>query len=113
MPLVPGGARYGLGLWNFPAATLAVELALFGAGVTVYLSAFKLKDRAAPIRALVAADSAFLLYLGSVLRAASAGHAVLALSALAIWLTVPWAAWADRSSQARESGTGRIELIAA
>ena len=36
MPLIPGGARYGLGLWNSIPATLAIELTLFAAGLTVY-----------------------------------------------------------------------------
>jgi len=36
MPMIPGGARYGLGLWNSIPATLAIELTLFAAGLTVY-----------------------------------------------------------------------------
>ena len=33
MPLYPGSARFGLGLWRSIAATIVVELALFAAGV--------------------------------------------------------------------------------
>jgi len=33
MPLVPGGARYGLGLWNSIAGTMVVEILMFAAGV--------------------------------------------------------------------------------
>ena len=37
MPLYPGSpTSVGLGLWNLPAATLAVETALFVAGVAIY-----------------------------------------------------------------------------
>jgi membrane-bound metal-dependent hydrolase YbcI (DUF457 family) len=40
MPLVPwSDAVVGLGLWNSPAVTLAIELALFVGGVALYLSA--------------------------------------------------------------------------
>jgi len=40
LPLVPGASsRYGLGLWRSVPATLAVEGAMFAAGVAVYLAA--------------------------------------------------------------------------
>jgi len=39
MPLYPGGnGRYGLGLWNSVAGTLATEMLLFVVGVWVYAS---------------------------------------------------------------------------
>ena len=101
MPVVPGGARYGLGLWNSLPATLTVEFALFAAGVTVYLSTVKLRDRAGRYALWSLLILLFLLYLGSVFGPPPPDTRVLAVSALAIWLTVPWAAWADRRSQAR------------
>src|SRR5580765_3867131 len=36
MPIYPGSARWGLGLWNSVPATLVVELLLFGAGVWLF-----------------------------------------------------------------------------
>src|SRR5271165_32622 len=45
MPLVPGGARYGLGLWNSIAGTMIVEILMFAAGVWIYVSATRPKDR--------------------------------------------------------------------
>lgn len=39
MPLVPGGARYGLGLWHSLPGTLAVELAMFAVGAALYTRA--------------------------------------------------------------------------
>jgi len=45
MPLWPGGPRVGLGLWNSVPATIAVELALFGAGIWLALSATRARDR--------------------------------------------------------------------
>jgi hypothetical protein len=44
VPVVPGGPRYGLGLWNSIGATLTVELALFAAGVAIYATATRAKD---------------------------------------------------------------------
>jgi hypothetical protein len=39
LPLVPGGPVAGFGLWRSPAATIALEAALFAAGVAVYTTA--------------------------------------------------------------------------
>ena len=44
MPIYPGGARYGLGLWNSKLATIAVELPMFVAGLWVYMKTTKARD---------------------------------------------------------------------
>ena len=44
MPLYPGGPRAGLGLWNSVAATVVVEIAMFAAGLWVYLGATRARD---------------------------------------------------------------------
>jgi hypothetical protein len=100
MPLVPGGARYGLGLWNYPVATFAVEFGLLAAGIAVYLSTVRRENRTRryALWSLLALLS--LLYVGSVFGPPPPDVRTLALSALAIWLTVPWAARADRQIQA-------------
>jgi hypothetical protein len=45
MPLYPGGPKFGLGLWNSPAATIAVEGAMFVAGLAIYLRSTRACDR--------------------------------------------------------------------
>jgi membrane-bound metal-dependent hydrolase YbcI (DUF457 family) len=45
MPLYPGSRRYGLTLWNSIAGTMAVELAMFAAGVWTYARATRARDR--------------------------------------------------------------------
>ncbi|HEY2471781.1 MAG TPA: metal-dependent hydrolase [Terracidiphilus sp.] len=45
MPLVPGGARYGLGLWNSIRGTMIVELAMFAVGIWLYVRATRANDR--------------------------------------------------------------------
>jgi hypothetical protein len=44
MPIYPGSAVYGLGLWNSVAATLLVELLLFAVGVWLYVDATRARD---------------------------------------------------------------------
>jgi membrane-bound metal-dependent hydrolase YbcI (DUF457 family) len=102
MPVTIGGTtKLGLGLWNYPAATLAVESALFIAGATIYNSVTRAKDRIGTyglwslIAVLVAVYFAALYGPPppSVSAIASAGH----LS----WLFVFWAYWVDRHRTAR------------
>ena len=44
MPLYPGSAKFGLGLWNSRGATLAIELTMFAAGLWIYTSATRPRD---------------------------------------------------------------------
>lgn len=44
MPLYPGGPKFGLGLWNSVPGTIAVETALFAAGVWIYARATEARD---------------------------------------------------------------------
>ena len=45
MPLYPGGAKVGLGLWNSVPAAMAIEAAMFAAGVWMYAGATRARDR--------------------------------------------------------------------
>jgi len=43
MPLYPGSAQYGLGLWNSIPATVAIELAMFAAGVWIIFQPMQMR----------------------------------------------------------------------
>lgn len=98
LPLWPGGARLvGLGLWNSVPATLAVEGAMFAAGVWLYVRAAPARDRTGAlafwglIALLVAA------YLGNVFGPPPPGMpAVAAAGLLGSAIILALAAWADR-----------------
>ncbi len=96
MPLVPGGARYGLGLWNSIPVTLAVELAIYAAGVAIYLSVTRAKDRTGQIALWAFLVFLAVAYFSSLFGPPPPNVSTLAFSALAMWLFVPWAAWAGR-----------------
>ncbi|MFM8532638.1 MAG: hypothetical protein ACKOEC_03460 [Acidimicrobiia bacterium] len=102
MPITIGGAtKLGLGLWNYPGATLAVESLLFIVGATLYNGVTRATDRLGSygLWALIALLVAiyFAALYGppppSVSAIATAGH----LS----WLFVIWAYWVDRHRTAR------------
>ena len=102
LPLAPGlDARYGLGLWNSVAGTLAVEGSMFAAGLWLYLSATRARDRIGVwgLWGLVA-----LLLVSYV--AATFGPPPPTVTAVAIadivgtTLTVVWAYWVDRHREA-------------
>lgn len=96
MPIYPGGAKYGLGMWNSVPLTIVVEFVLFAAGIAVYISITRAKDRTGNVALWSLLGLLAVLYVGSEFGPPPPNVKVLAESALAIWLTVPWAAWADR-----------------
>jgi len=99
MPIYPGGPKYGLGMWSSIPLTISVEYMLFATGIALYLNSTHAKDRKGKW-----AFWSLVLLLGVVYPAALFGPPppsvkALAWSGIAIWLTVPWAAWADRHRQ--------------
>lgn len=102
LPLTIGGtARVGLGLWNSLPATLAVEGALFAAGVAIYLRATRSLDRTG--RWALAAFVAFLVitYLANLFGPPPPNTTAVAISGLGIWLLVAWGYWIDRHRASR------------
>ena len=96
LPIYPGGPKYGLGMWNSLPLTILVEYGLFAAGTAIYLSATRAKDRAGNLALWSLLGLLAVLYLASLFGPPPPNVQALAWSAIAIWLTVPWAAWADR-----------------
>jgi membrane-bound metal-dependent hydrolase YbcI (DUF457 family) len=97
LPLWPGSRTLvGGGLWNSVPATLAVEFALFAAGITIYVRGTRARDRAGRwgLWAMMALLTAF--FLGAVHGPPPPSEPVLALSTLGLWLFVPWGYWLDR-----------------
>lgn len=96
MPLFPGGPTLGLGLWNSIPATMAVELAMFGAGVWIYVKATRARDRVGRW-----AFSSLAVFLVVIYFANLAGAPP---SVTALWVTALigaaaltwWSWWADR-----------------
>ncbi len=100
LPLWPNGPRVGLGLWNSPIGTLAVESAMFAIGILIYRDCTKPRDRVGSIILW-----AFIVLLAAIYIASAGGQPPPNVGALAIvglcgWLLPFWAAWFDRHRQA-------------
>ena len=105
MPVtISGSTRLGLGLWNYPGTTLAVESAMFIIATAIYMSTTRAKDRIgqAGLYALIVVIVAiyFAALYGppppSTNAIAGAGH----LS----WLFVFWAYWVDKHRGPAKAG---------
>jgi len=101
MPLYPGGPKVGLGLWNYPAATMIVEVAMFIAGVTIYVRATRPRDRTG-----ILALWSFVLVLAFLYAGAAQGKAPPSVNAViaagfAQFLMPLWSMWIDRHREAR------------
>ena len=97
MPLWPGGPRLGLGLWNSVPATIAVELAMLAAGLWLWVSATRARDRLGRWASAGLAALLLLIYAGNVTSPPPpSSEAVGWVGAIGGILLVALAAWVDR-----------------
>jgi hypothetical protein len=109
LPLWPGGPRVGLGLWYSVPATVAVESVMFVAGVWLYATATRARDRVGrwafvAYVALFAAAEA--LDARSDAPPSVAAVAILGIAAAVI--VVPWAWWFDRHRRPADAVRGGV-----
>jgi hypothetical protein len=97
MPLYPGGARYGLGLWNSIAGTMVVEILMFAAGAWMYVRATRAKDRIGRYASIAYVVLLLVIYIANAFGPAPDGVAEVAWAAVALpVIFIPWAWWFDR-----------------
>jgi len=96
LPLAPGSeTRIGFGLWNSIPATIALELALYTAGIYVYLRSTTRRDGIGRYGFWTLALLLLLIFLGDAFGPPPPNERVLAVFGLAGWLVVLWAYWVD------------------
>ena len=106
MPVLLGDSlRVGLGLWNHPVAAVAVELAIFFAGVWLYLARTRATDRIGSIGLWALVLFLLAVYVANILAnflgPPPPSVAAVAWSAQAMWLLVLWGFWLDRHRSVR------------
>jgi hypothetical protein len=102
MPLAPGvAARFGLGLWNSVPATLTVEGALFVAGLAVYLTTTRTRNRKGSVGLWAFVAFLLLAYLGNLGQVPPGVTAVAAVGLLGSAISLLWIWWFDRNRDVR------------
>ena len=101
--------KLGLGLWNYPAATMIAELLVFTAGLAIYM---RFRSQRHPLRASRLALVALLLvgtYLASRYGPVPPDMTTVAVTAIAfVLLMAALAGWADRRATPEELEARRI-----
>ena len=103
LPLWPGSeVRVGGGLWDSVALSLSIELLLLAAGLGVYLVTTRARDRFGSLGLAGMVALLVVFYAGSLFGPPPPGERALAVSALGLWLVVPWGYWVDRHRVPRD-----------
>lgn len=103
MPIAPGmDMRLGLGLWNSIAATMAVEIPLFLAGVWLYLSTLHRRSRRAKYGVPIFAAFLFAIYIANLFSPPPPDPMAIGVVGLLSLLFVPLCAWLDTDGKKRE-----------
>lgn len=109
LPLTPwSNARVGLGLWNSVVATVAVEGLLFAAGVWLYSRATTPRDGTGRVAWVSLVLFLIVIYVANIFGPPPNNMTAVAVSALAIWVLVWWASWADEHRAVRSSMSGPV-----
>ncbi len=91
-----GSTKTGLGLWNFPAATMVIESLLFAVGIAVYLRVTRARDRIGTVAFWGLILFLVLTYGASIVSPPPTDVSMIGIAGNAAWLFVFWAWWADR-----------------
>ncbi len=112
MTLIPGGARYGLGLWNSIPGTMVVEITMFAGGVLLYLRATRAEDRTGRYASAAYVLVLFALYIGDRFDGEPPTVKELIWSGIiAEMVLLAWAWWFDRHREPIQqaiSAEGRV-----
>jgi hypothetical protein len=102
LPLAPGlDTLVGLGLWQSKAATLAVEIPIFAAGLWLYARSTRAKDKTGNYGLIGLAAFLVLVHLGNLAGPPPPDVTAIAWIGQAQWLLVAWAYWVDAHRDAR------------
>jgi membrane-bound metal-dependent hydrolase YbcI (DUF457 family) len=96
LPLYPGGARVGLGLWQSLPATLLVELGLFAVGVTLYQRSTRAADRTGRWALWSLVTLLVVIYAGNLFGTPPPDATAIGWVGQAQWLLIAWGYWLDR-----------------
>jgi hypothetical protein len=98
LPLAPGSdIKVGLGLWNSVGVSIALELLLWSAGVALYISVTRRRNRRGSIAFWSLVGLLTLIFFANVFGPPPPNVAAVAWSAMLLWLLPLWGWWIDRN----------------
>lgn len=112
LPVAFSGTTFaGLGLWNSVPGTLIVEGGLLAAGVAIYASATRARNRIGAIGLWVLTGFLVIVYLLNVFGPPPPNMTAVAWAGQAMWLIVAAGYWVDRHRRfARKPGPARKRI---
>lgn len=103
LPVWPGAKSvYGLGLWNSPAATMAVEGLMYVVGVGLYASMTEARNRAGRWGLWLLVGFLAAIYVGNAFGPPPPSANAVAWSAVGLWLIIIWGYWLDGRRAVRQ-----------
>ena len=98
LPLYPGSTiKAGFGLWNYPTIAVILEALIFIAGIYLYLSATKTKNRTGTIAFWTMVVFLSVIYVMNIFGPPPPSVEAIGYAGLLQWLFIPWAFWIDRN----------------
>jgi membrane-bound metal-dependent hydrolase YbcI (DUF457 family) len=103
LPLIPGtAARVGLGLWGSPLATMAIEGAMFIAGVTMYLTLTFAKNKVGIVATWAFIVTLLALYFATLKGPPPPDEHTIGLLGFITWVFAAWVFWFDANREVRK-----------
>ncbi len=96
LPLYPGGARFGLGLWSSKSGTLVIEMLLFLIGLGIYFNATATKSDGGDWRIGFLLLVLMGIYFVNLFGPPPPSINAVAWTGEAQWLLVLWGYWINR-----------------
>ena len=97
LPITVGGdTKIGLGLWNHPGATLAVESTLFLICTAIYVGVTRAKDRTGRLGLWALIVVLVAIYFAALYGPPPPNAKAIAIAGHLTWVFVIWAYWIDR-----------------
>jgi hypothetical protein len=108
MPLYPGGAKYGLGLWNSVPATVALEVLMYAAGLWIYMTTTRARTAAGKWGIVSFAAFLMVAYLANIFGGPPPSvSAIWTIGIVGAVVLTLWAWWADRHRAIASARNGR------
>jgi hypothetical protein len=95
MPFYPGSTKIGLGLWNSIPATLAVEMAMYGLGLWIYMRTTRARDAIGRWGFTALAIFLVVVYVASIGTVPPSLPALYVPAIIGAALLTLWSWWAD------------------